>query len=46
MASGTFARKEVFVFDSAVPELQKLIDALGKVRKVIILDSTSEALQS
>jgi len=46
-AATTTAKREVYVFDSAVPELQKLIDAVGATNPdpiIIILDSGSDGV--
>ena len=38
------ARREIFVFDSAVPELQELLGALTSSHRFIILDSASDGV--
>lgn len=37
-------RNEVFVFDSAVPELEKLLSAVGADQKIVILDAGSDGV--
>lgn len=44
MPSTSTARKEVYVFDSAVPDIQKLIDAIGADQSIIILNAGSDGV--
>ena len=37
-------QNEVFVFDSALPELQTLINAVGPDQRIIILDNNSDGV--
>ena len=38
------SRRLIYVFDSAVPNLQALIDAVGPDQRIVILDSTSDGV--
>ena len=40
----TLSRRQVYVFDWAVPNLQALIDAIGPDQQIIILDSASDGV--
>ncbi len=39
-----FEKNQIYVFDTAVPDLQQLVDSVGEGQKVIILDAGKDGI--